>query len=471
MEGLKKLEQVQKTILFMESRGLLLSADDSNRFLANLILLLIQPCGELDTGMKCQLISDNLPKISAAFLNEASLWLGDEGTANLESKHVGTFAEGNEQIENTVPLQCDHKANFGSLESETEDMAMIGLDAVQRANSTLEDFCRSYFMFHEMDANEPQSLFRYLPLLSFTESYIYQMDSLNEKLLQLPTTGVPVLDKGFDVETNRIWILKFVELLRTDPFRPLVLLLERRGLLTDRLREEFKCGEEYWTLERKLCCALTSKKEISIEDVMRAIHLKSFDYRVLNYLLYQLRGEKVNEMHMEFLSISEFLVEISDDLFDYEDDVLENNFNILRMFVRIYGASAAPAMLAKSITEAEEKYNSLLKALDPKLSINYHKRCEEATKEGGKTLGPPLGTWSIPPVIEDEKLYQSEILKNTKPLDNGDVDYTDFYGGAMVVAMLVQNGGGGCAVAAVLPLQFYSGGGLVEPLLPEALEL
>lgn len=28
-----------------------------------------------------------------------------------------------------------------------------------------------------------------------------------------------------------------------------------------------------------------------------------------------------------------------------QDDVLENNFNVLRMFIRIYGASTAPAML------------------------------------------------------------------------------------------------------------------------------
>jgi hypothetical protein len=51
---------------------------------------------------------------------------------------------------------------------------------------------------------------------------------------------------------------------------------------------------------------------------MREIHLKSFDYRVLNLLLYKLRGEEVNELHMDFLSISEFLVEVADDLFDYE---------------------------------------------------------------------------------------------------------------------------------------------------------
>lgn len=37
---------------------------------------------------------------------------------------------------------------------------------------------------------------------------------------------------------------------------------------------------------------------------------------------------------------------------------------------------------AKVITEAEEKYDSLLKALDPDLSQSCQKRCEEATKEG-----------------------------------------------------------------------------------------
>lgn len=35
--------------------------------------------------------------------------------------------------------------------------------------------CRSYFMFHGMDANQPKSIFKFLPILSFTESYIYQV--------------------------------------------------------------------------------------------------------------------------------------------------------------------------------------------------------------------------------------------------------------------------------------------------------
>ncbi|KAL1336596.1 hypothetical protein AAHE18_10G073700 [Arachis hypogaea] len=267
----------------------------------------------------------------------------------------------------------------------------------------------SYFMFHELDVTKPQTVFKYLPILSFTESYIYQLDKMNEKLLPTPTNGKSV-HGGKDEKTTGVLASYF----SNDPVRPLVTLLKHKGLLTERIREELTLGEEYWALERKLCYALVNEKEILIEDVMKAIHLKSFDYRVLNLLLYQLRGAEVEELHMEFLSVSEFLVEVSDDLYDYEDDVLENNFNILRMFVRIYGASTAPAMLAKCIGEAEDKYESLLNSLDPQLSESYQKRCAEATKEGGKVSEHPLGTWVIPTVIPDEELYRSKLKSDTE---------------------------------------------------------
>ncbi|XP_019097268.1 PREDICTED: uncharacterized protein LOC104769236 isoform X2 [Camelina sativa] len=279
-------------------------------------------------------------------------------------------------------------------EKHQDVVAMVGLDAMKRANSTLEDFSRSYFMFHRLDINEPQSIFRYLPVLSFTESYIYQIDALNEKIVSESAS----ID-GWNAESRVLF--------EADPLKPLEDVLEREGLLTQRIQQEFKLGEEYWGLERKLCHALSNKDKICLEDVMRAIHLKSFDYRVLNLLLYKLRGEELNELHMDFLSISEFLVEVADDLFDYEDDVLENNFNVLRMFVGMFGSSNAPTELAKRISEAEEKYEEIMKSLDPHLSSKYQRRCEEATKEGGKTSGHSLGTWNIPAVISDEEAYRA----------------------------------------------------------------
>uniref|UniRef100_A0A7N0VLE9 Uncharacterized protein n=2 Tax=Kalanchoe fedtschenkoi TaxID=63787 RepID=A0A7N0VLE9_KALFE len=409
MEELKKLEQVQKVLSLMQSHRITsssrLPAPESDRFLSSLVLLLMQPCGELGFEEKCQLVCDNVPKLSTLFLEEVS--------ASLLGKDKD---KGLDMFPDKIKDICSLKADFN-------DEAMVGLDAMQRANSTLEDFCRSYFMFHDLDASKPQSIFRYLPILSFTESYIYQLDCLNESLLHEPVGSHNVLKEAAFVSASDDVTLPStlvtckrksssagsVHAFLTDPFRQLVLLLQRHGLMTERIGEELRGGEEYWKLERQLCSAMINKEEISIQVVMRAIHLKSFDYRVLNLLLFNVRGEKVDNIFMDFLSASEFLVEVADDLFDYEDDVLENNFNILRMFVRIYGPSAAPTMLARCITEGEEKYIRLLHGLDPDLSHKYQVRCEEATREGGKGSGPPLGTWNIPTIITDEELYRSNI--------------------------------------------------------------
>ena len=43
---------------------------------------------------------------------------------------------------NTIfsPSNCEQKASAGSLQIDCEDMAMVGVGAMQDANSTLEDF-------------------------------------------------------------------------------------------------------------------------------------------------------------------------------------------------------------------------------------------------------------------------------------------------------------------------------------------
>ncbi|KAI9117053.1 hypothetical protein K1719_012052 [Acacia pycnantha] len=420
MDELMKLQQVQSMLDFMGSRGLAKcptnSDPQSNRFLANLMLLLIQPCGKLDMDEKCSLVCEFMPRLSATLLEEASHWRSQGGMMKEESSSKGhdpCTPLGCQQnlVGNSLQHCCDQMTCDNLLRNSDENLAMVGLDSMQDANSTLEDFCRSYFMFHGLDVSKPNSIFKYLPILSFTESYIYQLDRMNEKLLQTPANGESVSGGKYEKDAPLL-----ISCISKNPFRPLVTLLEHKGLLTRRITEELRQGEEYWGLERKLCHALINKEEILVEDVMKAIHLKSFDYRVMNLLLYKLRGGKVEELHMEFLSVSEFLVEVSDDLYDYEDDVLENNFNVLRMFVRIYGASNAPAMLAKSISEAEDKYDSLLKSLDPQLSLSYQKRCEEATKEGGMISGHAHGTWNIPKVIIDEELYRLNYKSNSSGL-------------------------------------------------------
>ncbi|KAK6923780.1 hypothetical protein RJ641_009980 [Dillenia turbinata] len=387
MESLRKLEDVQRVLMLMKSKGTekrIISSNntpDSERFLAHFILFLMQPCGALDMDEKCHLISENLPRISTSFLVEVQHWLTGQGCQP-------------SIVEDTSMTSHDNKSDPGFVQSHFEDLAMVELDAMQRANSTLEDFCRSYFMFHDMDVNTPQSVFKYLPVLSFTESYIYQLDSLNEKMMHVTTSSVDPQEREFsqlslnpcDINQEAYQKTKFnaMEQIKGNPFEPLVSLLEHHGLLTKRMEKELRCGEEYWALERKLCHALVSKKEVQL----------IFDGSVTDC-------RNVNDLHMNFLSISEFLV---------EDDVLENSFNILRMFVRVYGASKAQIVLVECITDAEEKYQRLLKTLDPKLASRYQRRCEEATMEGGNISGYSMGTWSFPPVIEDEDTYRSNLL-------------------------------------------------------------
>ncbi|RCV33886.1 hypothetical protein SETIT_7G118700v2 [Setaria italica] len=398
MEALRELERVQRVLSLMSSRGLCDTGSSgggaaADRFLAQFLLFMVQPSESLTMENKFLLVSELLGKATPDTMEEVHHLTHLEGSHHLEA---------DQNISSGALLQPNKKFKMHAEKSTIQAVPMVGFDAMTRAKSTLEDFCRSYFMFHGLDANNPQSIFKYLPVLSFTESYIYQLDASNEDSLNLIPDN---RSSSKELERKKE---AFDETSLSQMIEPLDSFLQNQGLMTDRLQTELKSGIQYWSLERKLCQALTRNEKISIDDVMKAIHLKSFDYRVLNLLMYQLTGQQVNELHMDFLSISEFLVEISDDLYDYEDDVINNTFNILRMFAAIYGPSEAPNMLAKCIGEAEEKYESFSKKLDPSLSGSCWRRCEEATKEGGKISGHAYGTWNIPSVISDEESFRRE---------------------------------------------------------------
>lgn len=48
-------------------------------------------------------------------------------------------------VENALLLDFGHKPESGQLQTNSEEIAMVGLDAMQRANSTLEDFVSRLF--------------------------------------------------------------------------------------------------------------------------------------------------------------------------------------------------------------------------------------------------------------------------------------------------------------------------------------
>lgn len=50
------------------------------------------------------------------------------------------YVTGEKGICNDFPAHCHQKDVLHSLDTELNDMAVVGFDAMQRANSTLEDF-------------------------------------------------------------------------------------------------------------------------------------------------------------------------------------------------------------------------------------------------------------------------------------------------------------------------------------------
>lgn len=279
----------------------------------------------------------------------------------------------------------------------------VTLEAMDLAQSALEDFVSSYYMFHGLDANSPSDIFRYLPALAFVESYIYSLDQANEDSL-LPASSVedpmrrsPPLGK--------------------DPLEPLRRILRERGWLTPRIEAELEHGSRFWSLERKLGAALAGRMEgvaVSFDhgDVQEAIRLKSFDYRVLNLLLYRMTHTEPDEAHMEFLATSELLVEVGDDLVDYDEDVRTNSFNIYRCFLALHGVEHGQQELMRFIAAAEEEYSTALSRLSSPLAERWRQRCEGVRRHGaGSERGPGGGKWELPPPLEESAAIVHNLRK------------------------------------------------------------
>ncbi|KAF3628209.1 hypothetical protein FXO38_04523 [Capsicum annuum] len=107
---------------------------------SNMKTLKVSPCCELDIDAKCQLIIDHVPKFSHAFFEEALQCTSEQGV---------------EEMVSTSPLDCGDKIIPDPSKVRSDDLPMIGLEAMQRANSTLEDFqSKSYFKFENWWLNQ-----------------------------------------------------------------------------------------------------------------------------------------------------------------------------------------------------------------------------------------------------------------------------------------------------------------------------
>ncbi|KAH9318056.1 hypothetical protein KI387_019825, partial [Taxus chinensis] len=207
----------------------------------------VQSCSDAqEMRSRCNLLTEKLPKMSLTFLEETLCCKTEQDYKELPYKD--SKKENKSATNEDFPLVPSCKL---------DDIPLVGMDAMERANSTLEDFCRSYFMFHALDVHILETLFKYLPTLTFVESYIYQLDGLNEETLHPSMKG-----RFSNQESIKTGQFSPLIVLETDPFRPLRYALEVRGLMTERIDQELRDGMEYWTLERSLCNAVSENKEV-----------------------------------------------------------------------------------------------------------------------------------------------------------------------------------------------------------------
>ncbi|KXZ41442.1 hypothetical protein GPECTOR_465g378 [Gonium pectorale] len=223
----------------------------------------------------------------------------------------------------------------------------------------------------------PEDLLRFLDVLVWVEGSIYQLDEDNERL-----TG----RGGLDQEHAAAGVARILGVLRQE------------GHLDERVERELQQGLLYWSWEQDICRRLLAAPRpldvpaaLTGEEVIRCHEAKSFDYRVLFLLLCRLSSTPCDETLLSFLRLDEMLVDISDDLVDYEDDVLANSFNVFRCYIHLHGRSAGLKLVggrdpAERISDLERRHRELLSRLAPQLQEHYWRRHEEACEGQGQSV-------------------------------------------------------------------------------------
>ena len=263
---------------------------------------------------------------------------------------------------------------------------IVSFDALSRARTTLDDFSRFYFPLHGLDRHD---FFRFLPILTYAEACIYQMDEENEAytraLVQTPLAAAAADAVPGAPAAAPVWS-------ETATGAALHGVLSSLGLLSRRAADELRAGDEYWRFERQLCASMAACAPVSLDDVYACSGLKSFDYRVLHALLCEMAHLEASDELLAFLRIDECLTDMADDLFDYEKDVRKNSFNVLRGCTHAAGEKA-PLILATRIGELEKEHEQLLGALPQAQREAFCASRREAMARPGSEK------WIFPPVV------------------------------------------------------------------------
>ena len=246
----------------------------------------------------------------------------------------------------------------------------ISARALAKARGTVEDFARSYMPLLGLPVDD---VLCFADSLYFVAGSLYELDELNER--------------GGDPS-------------QAPAAAALRQFLTGRGVLDD-VQAMLDIGYQYWTLERRLIndwkqpIGDAAHEDALLRCACLASSIKSFDYSVLALLVARLTGRTVSKEMMLFLGSCFQLVEIEDDLKDYEKDHEKGAFNIYAAFVRRYGA-AAPDRLRVWIAEREKSYLEKRAVLTDE-QLDFHIKRNEAQGGAGPAMAPEAcsGGWAL----------------------------------------------------------------------------
>jgi hypothetical protein len=337
----------------------------------------------------------------------------------------------------------------------------VSFHCLQRAQKTIQDVIQSYlFIFHtpeEPDSDSfsavataaaampvvtthpsPQALermFQLLPLLTYVSGTIYQMDEENEQWSAQrrdavgseprPDASKPAASTNDQTSfDDHLPDPSIPPPLDSDPapsstaFSTLLAVLRSQGLLTPRIHTELQKGRVYWQLEREICEQLAQGRRPNLHEVHAASRSKSFDYRVLHLLMHGFLRSEPNEQLMSALAWNEQLVDLHDDLVDYEEDITSNSFNVYRCYVALYGEEAPMQIMAR-IHMMEQAFEKAMDALPPQMHrarSRFRLREHEAMHSSGRP-GQDGSVWTIPQAI----LREAEWMEECRAAEQGDV--------------------------------------------------
>jgi hypothetical protein len=120
-------------------------------------------------------------------------------------------------------------------------------------------------------------------------------------------------------------------------------------------------GERYVRAENKI--VRSGYKNVSLQDVKEVIELRSSDVRLLHFIIVNELDIKENSDLVNVLWHLEIISEFENDLDDYKKDKVNENFNLIIMYEKIYGKRTFCKEIMRVVSVYLQNLNDLLDKL------------------------------------------------------------------------------------------------------------